>query len=71
MRDLETTSAAITAAETGHLVLSTLHTVNAPQTIKNHTIMSLMVQRVDIRFLPGCSGSRIILVVVIFISGSV
>ncbi|MEM1012731.1 MAG: type IV pilus twitching motility protein PilT [Planctomycetota bacterium] len=34
MRDLETTSAAITAAETGHLVMSTLHTVNAPQTIE-------------------------------------
>lgn len=34
MRDLETTSAAITAAETGHLVLSTLHTNNAPQTIE-------------------------------------
>ena len=32
MRDLETTSAAITAAETGHLVLSTLHTCNASQT---------------------------------------
>jgi len=34
MRDLETTSAAITAAETGHLVLSTLHTQNAAQTIE-------------------------------------
>ena len=34
MRDLETTSAALTAAETGHLVFSTLHTVNAPQTIE-------------------------------------
>ena len=34
MRDLETTSAAITAAETGHLVLSTLHTINASQTIE-------------------------------------
>ncbi|MCC6239261.1 MAG: type IV pilus twitching motility protein PilT [Phycisphaerales bacterium] len=34
MRDLETTRAAITAAETGHLVFSTLHTVNAPQTIE-------------------------------------
>ena len=34
MRDLETVGAAITAAETGHLVLSTLHTVNAPQTIE-------------------------------------
>ncbi|MDD4889696.1 MAG: type IV pilus twitching motility protein PilT [Phycisphaerae bacterium] len=34
MRDLETSRAAITAAETGHLVLSTLHTNNAPQTIE-------------------------------------
>jgi twitching motility protein PilT len=34
MRDLETVSAAITAAETGHLVFSTLHTINAPQTIE-------------------------------------
>lgn len=33
MRDLETISAAVTAAETGHLVLSTLHTNNAAQTI--------------------------------------
>ena len=34
MRDLETTSSTITAAETGHLVLSTLHTVSASQTIE-------------------------------------
>ncbi|MEK7460545.1 MAG: PilT/PilU family type 4a pilus ATPase [Patescibacteria group bacterium] len=33
MRDLETIAAAVTAAETGHLVLSTLHTNNASQTI--------------------------------------
>jgi twitching motility protein PilT len=33
MRDLETIAQALTAAETGHLVLSTLHTNNAPQTI--------------------------------------
>ena len=33
MRDLETTSAAITAAETGHLVLSTMHTQSASQTL--------------------------------------
>jgi twitching motility protein PilT len=33
MRDLETISLAITAAETGHLVFSTLHTVDAAQTI--------------------------------------
>ena len=34
MRDYETISAAITAAETGHLVLSTLHTTSAAQTIE-------------------------------------
>jgi twitching motility protein PilT len=33
MRDLETISTAITAAETGHLVFGTLHTADAPQTI--------------------------------------
>jgi twitching motility protein PilT len=34
MRDLETSALAISAAETGHLVLSTLHTVNASQTVE-------------------------------------
>lgn len=33
LRDLETTSVAITAAETGHLVLATLHTQSAAQTV--------------------------------------
>ncbi len=33
MRDSETVGAALDATETGHLVLSTLHTVNAPQTV--------------------------------------
>ncbi|MCX5896200.1 MAG: type IV pilus twitching motility protein PilT [Proteobacteria bacterium] len=33
MRDLETISLALTAAETGHLVFATLHTNNAPKTI--------------------------------------
>ncbi|MDI7741495.1 type IV pilus twitching motility protein PilT [Lysinibacillus fusiformis] len=33
MRDLETISTAITAAETGHLVFATLHTSSAPTTI--------------------------------------
>lgn len=33
MRDLETIQLAITAAETGHLVMSTLHTVDAAQTM--------------------------------------
>jgi twitching motility protein PilT len=34
MRDLETTAIAITAAETGHLVMATLHTVDAVQSIE-------------------------------------
>ena len=33
MRDLETAETALAAAETGHLVLSTLHTIDAPETI--------------------------------------
>ena len=33
MRDAETVAAALDATETGHLVMSTLHTVNAPQTV--------------------------------------
>jgi twitching motility protein PilT len=33
MRDVETVTAALTAAETGHLVLSTLHTTDAAETI--------------------------------------
>jgi len=34
MRDLETIAIALTAAETGHLVLATLHTPDAPQTLE-------------------------------------
>jgi twitching motility protein PilT len=34
MRDLETISTAITAAETGHLILATLHTQDAPQSVE-------------------------------------
>src|SRR3979409_1678883 len=33
MRDEETVRAALTAAQTGHLVLSTLHTLDGPETI--------------------------------------
>jgi len=34
MRDLDTISASLTAAKTGHLVLSTLHTTNAAETVE-------------------------------------
>jgi twitching motility protein PilT len=39
MRDLETTRTALTAAETGHLVLTTLHTNDVPQTV--HRILDI------------------------------
>jgi twitching motility protein PilT len=55
MRDLETIATAITAAETGHLVLSTLHTPDAPQTVDriidvfpSHQQQQIMIQ------LSGC-----------------
>jgi twitching motility protein PilT len=49
MRDLETTALAITAAETGHLVLSTLHTVNASQTVERIVDMYPANQQNQIR----------------------
>lgn len=49
MRDLETTALAITAAETGHLVLSTLHTVSAAQTVERIVDMYPADQQNQIR----------------------
>lgn len=49
MRDLETTSSTITAAETGHLVLSTLHTINASQTVERIIDMYPASQQNQIR----------------------
>jgi twitching motility protein PilT len=49
MRDLETTALAISAAETGHLVLSTLHTVNAAQTVERIIDMYPAAQQNQIR----------------------
>jgi twitching motility protein PilT len=49
MRDLETISFTITAAETGHLVFSTLHTINAAQTIERSIDVYPAVQQNQIR----------------------
>ena len=55
MRDPETVYAAMTAAETGHLVLSTLHTVNAPETINRIVDFFPPYQQAQIRVsLAGC-----------------
>lgn len=53
MRDLETTALAISAAETGHLVLSTLHTVNASQTVERIIDMYPASQQNQIRSMLG------------------
>ncbi len=55
MRDLLTTQIALTAAETGHLVLSTLHTVDASETINRIVSMYPTHQQVQARLsLASC-----------------
>ncbi len=49
MRDLETIETALLAAETGHLVLSTLHTLDAPETINRIISMFPPHQQKQIR----------------------
>ena len=49
MRDLETTSIAVTSAETGHLVCSTLHTLGASETISRIIDMYPVTQQAQIR----------------------
>ena len=51
MRDIETVSTAITAAQTGHLVLSTIHTVNASQSINRILDLFPPHQQNQIRYL--------------------
>jgi twitching motility protein PilT len=73
MRDYETISAAITLAETGHLVLATLHTYNAIQTIDRiidiypphqqaqvkSQLSMLLTAVISQRLLPRRTGGRI------------
>jgi twitching motility protein PilT len=85
MRDLETTRAAITAAETGHLVFGTVHTINAVQTISRvvdlfppHQQTQVRMQLSDTlkgvisqRLLPCIKGSRIPAVEVLVVTAHV
>ncbi|NLK62230.1 MAG: PilT/PilU family type 4a pilus ATPase [Fusobacteria bacterium] len=50
LRDIETVDAALKAAETGHLVISTLHTVNAAQTISRIIDFYSSEQQKQIRY---------------------
>jgi twitching motility protein PilT len=73
MRDLETISTALTVAETGHLVFSTLHTNSASQTIdriidafpentKDQVrvqLSSVITAIVSQRLVPGLDGGRV------------
>jgi twitching motility protein PilT len=55
MRDLETISAAVTIAESGHLVLATLHTNDAPQALDRIIDSYLGAQQQQVRIqLAGC-----------------
>ncbi len=85
MRDLETTEAAMTAALTGHLVLSTLHTTDAVQTISR--IVDLYpphqqaLVRMDLgqclkavvsqRLLPSIKGGRVPAVEIVAVTAHV
>ena len=60
MRDLETISLALTAAETGHLVLATLHTGNAPRTLDRILDVFPVDQREQIRIMVSESLRGII-----------
>jgi general secretion pathway protein E len=69
MRDLETSQMAVQAALTGHLVLSTLHTNDAPATVArlldlgvpayliNATLLGVMAQRLVRTLCPHCKES--------------
>ena len=60
MRNLETISLALTAAETGHLVLATLHTGNAPRTLDRILDVFPTDQRDQIRIMVSESLRGII-----------
>ena len=55
MRDLETISMALTAAETGHLVFATLHTQDAPQTIDRIIDVFPTSQQEQVRAMLGAA----------------
>jgi twitching motility protein PilT len=66
MRDLETMQAAISAAETGHLVLSTVHTLDAMQTVDRIVDAHPAHQHSQVRqqlanCLKGVIGQRLVL----------
>src|SRR3981189_1361564 len=60
MRDLETISTALTAAETGHLVFATLHTQDTPQTIDRIIAASPPEQQEQVRIMIANSLQAVV-----------
>ena len=74
LRDMETIDACIKAAETGHLVLSTLHTSNAASTINRivgfyppqsqesvrHRLAEILVATISLRLVREKSGEKVL-----------
>ncbi len=85
MRDLETIAAAITIAETGHLVFATLHTNNAAETVDRiidvfpphqqqqvrTQIANILLGVVSQRLLPQIGGGRVVASEVMFANPAV
>jgi twitching motility protein PilT len=85
MRDAETVQAALQAAETGHLVLSTLHTVNATETVNRLldffppfqqqqirlTLAGALRGMICQRLVPGTAGDRVVCLEVLVNTGRV
>jgi twitching motility protein PilT len=85
MRDAETVQAALQAAETGHLVLSTLHTVNAKETVNRLLDFFPPFQQQQIRLtlagslrgivcqrlVPGTAGDRVVCLEVLVNTGRI
>jgi twitching motility protein PilT len=80
LRDLDTISTAMTAAETGHLIFATLHTNDAPQTIDrmidvfpSHQQNQIRLQLANVllgvvsqRLLPSLAGGRVPAIEIMF-----
>ena len=85
LRDKETMEIAISAAETGHLVLGTLHTLNAPEAINRivdffephhqqqirNQLASVLRAVISQRLVPKAGGGRVAAVEVMLNTGSV
>ncbi len=85
MRDEETVQAALSAAETGHLVLSTIHTVDAPESINRmldffpphqHSQARSMIAGtvkgvISQRLVPGADGGRVAVCEILRMTGRV